>query len=193
MKRFIAVALMCFTCSVIADNSSNDNNAVTQTSANALSSISPGKDHPKLSSVPPVTAAKKADIVTADSIFNDLNEILCRQIVDMSSINKKDDNKGKYVKYSIADYLETIPKDKRENLRTIVLKQIDAMDKAGISHDDKEKAFVESHPVDLSMLMIMFFNNQALREKGLDQNLYDKNTVNILKEILLQIKALQQE
>lgn len=190
MKRFIVIFFLMYGGqSIFSDNIHNENNAAMQTSINASSSITTAKDHSK----PQAEATKKSNIVNSDSVFNELNEILSRQIVDMSSMSKKDDNKGAYVKYSITDYLGTIPKDKKENLRAIVLKQIEAMDNAGISHDAEEKSFVESHPVDLSMLMIMSFNDQALREKGLDKNLYDKNTISILKEILSQIKSLQQD
>ncbi|HBM16247.1 MAG TPA: hypothetical protein DD381_07915 [Lentisphaeria bacterium] len=136
---------------------------------------------------------KSKNHTNADPVFNELAYILCRQIVDMSSIDKKDGNRGSYVKYSISDYLSTIPKDKREKLRDIVLKQIDIMEKSGIDLDPDEKPFVEKHPVDLSMLIIMSFNNQVLQDREIDQNIYDKATINILKETILQIKVLQKE
>jgi len=136
---------------------------------------------------------KNKDHKNADSVFSELSGILCRQIIDMSSIDKKDDNRGSYVKYSISSYLSTIPKDNREKLRSIVLTQFDIMEKAGIELDPDARAFVEKHPVDLSMLIIMVLNNQALKDKGIDQNLYDKATINILKETIVQIKVLQKE
>lgn len=162
MKKFIAIIalLMNFNYGVFSDNSIG-------------SEVSPK----------PIPVVMPKTIL---QIFDDLDRILCRQIIYMSSIDNKDAIKGDNIKYSLTLYLKNLPKEQKEHIKALVVKQMDSMDDKGIKYDLEERSFAEKHPVDLSILMMMYFNHYGLNE--LDSALYDEETITILQNIINRFK-----
>ena len=173
-KTSVFVLLFCVAYAVIADNVSTQADArpiTTQVKKSKVTIQNNSEGEGKIKS-----GNDNADIKT---VFKKLDFIICRQMVDMQSNSGKESSIAEHAKYFLSGYLKTLSSEDKEQIRSVVLKQIELMDKHGIEHDPDEKEYIETHPVDMAMIMILSFNHQALN--GYDNDIYSSQIIEILK------------